>query len=198
MRSLGHASIRAGFLVVLLAGCISNDDDDCGSDKSLGKSSTPPYIGEYMFERCTALDVSAAWQELTVGDTVTIALSCQPIYSGSGTARVTFLPQRQSSTYQSMEIIAPLDATSPYQYTFHAPVRMTAGERFVMPWTIRVREKSLHMIHAEIGFDSVFVETDSALYEIRSERAKEVHGPLDPRPAANSAYVLPEPADAPR
>lgn len=198
MRHSRHLSLCLAFLLLLLAGCLDNDDDECGNDNDFGKASTPPYSGEYMFERCTKLEVSASRQQITVGDTVTVEFSCQPIYSGSGTARVTFLPQRNSATYQSMVVLEPPDATSVYEFGFRAPVRMKAGERLVMPWTIRVREKSQHLIDAQIAFDSVFVEADSALYAIRSERANEVYGLLDTRPAANSSFVLPEPADPPK
>jgi hypothetical protein len=199
MHSHRRASICAGLLLILLTSCLGadDDDDDCGSNGGEGKASIPPYEGEYMFERCTALEISASRQQFTVGDTVTIALSCQPIYSGSGTATVNFSPLGLSS--QSIEIVAPLDATQLYERTFRAPVRLEAGERLVIPWTVRVREKIRHQIYADVAFDSVFVEADSALYSIDSDRAKEVHGPLDPRPAANyPGYVLAEPVDPPR
>jgi hypothetical protein len=200
MRSHRRISLRCaiGLLVVLLplAGCLGNDDDDdCGASagKALRKTAIPPYVGEYMFERCTALEVSASRQQFAVGDTVTVALSCQPVYSGSGIAEVQFLPDRHAD--QSIEIVTPPDATPWGEHAFRARVRLDAGERFVMPWTVRVRAKSRHSIYAQVMFDSVFVEADSALYPVDSERAEQVHGPLDPRPAANyPGYVLAEPA----
>lgn len=182
--------------VVLAAGCVSNEEDDCNG--SAGKAATDPYNGEYMFERCTALEVSASRQQFAVGDTLTIMLACDPVFSGVGRARVQFLPQRQSATYKSMVIDAPTDAVRADDFLFWAPVRFEAGKRFEMPWRIRVREKSAHSIYGWVRFDSVFVAADSALHSINSPEAEQEHGLLDERPAVNyPAYPLSEPTAAP-
>lgn len=160
----------------------------CGStsepSSECPNSSGVPYQGEYMFERCTSLTVTASKSEFEVGEELKITFECNPIYTGTGVVQAQFLGGG------SIKVDVPPVRRELEKYDFFAArAEFTANERFSMTWIIRAFAERDHHLYAYARFDSVVL--GDSLVALRSDPATAAYGFLSPKPARNSpAFVL--------
>ncbi len=177
------------FLLVVLHACSTSTEPE-GCRSSGGRSDV--YNGEYMFQECTALTITANRSEFGLLESVKVTFACLPTFDGTGVLRVQLLPQKQSSAYQGVIIDAP-KVQQIAKYWYQERIRLESGKRFQTSWLIRVQDKTKHFLYGAASFDSVCIDTVEC-YQIRSEEARDLFGWLDTRPAANyPGYELAEP-----
>ena len=163
-------------------------------DCALSNAISDVYVGEYMFDRCTSMTISASTSKFDLLEPVQITFTCLPAYTGTGVLQVQFLPLQQSSSYHGVTVeqfAEPILGT----YWANEEVTFEAGEPFQRTWTVRVQDFTAHHVSARAGFTDVCDNTGNC-YPIGSEEADRAFGPLDPNPAANyPPFVLAMPRE---
>jgi len=160
-------------MFAIVAGC-GSESDDCAD---LGSKSSP-YVGEPMFDRCAGMDIAVDRQAYSVGDTLTLAISFEPLFEGVASLSVWFLPVEARPGQSCVLVTAPsLVSSTGVLYT--GPMTIDGTGRLEQPVSFVVRANTPYHITATVAFLQVRDPATGELLDIQSAEQVAALGRLD-------------------
>lgn len=171
-------------LLAVVAGCDS-ESDDCAD----AAARNDPYIGEAMFDRCAGMELTVDRPVYTAGDTLTLTIAFEPLYTGVGRLTVWFLPLESRAGLLGVLVTDPaLVGESGMAFTGPAPIP-DAG-RCELPVSFVVRDNTPYHITAAISFVQVRDPATGELLDMNSEAQIQALGRLDHTAYGNSSPLV--------
>jgi len=177
--------MKIGFVLgiitlLLVTGCAIEPEDEC--DGSV--STSDPFRGEPMFDRCIGTNILVNQTTYSVGDTLTVSLSFAPRFTGVGKLIVNFLPRNSFSGAQGVLVVSP-EMEARTLNSFSATIDINCDGWCTKNVSFVVQDVTPYIIYGYLSFSDVYDATEDQWYKIGSDEQIEKFGQLD-----NSVYTM--------